>query len=529
MRLRTRFTIYIISLVLIATVLNVSFLLFSLYQRLEKELIKQGKALISGHTVSSYLAITMDKPEFIGAFSQAVVDHPDAISFAIYTSEGELVTSIEEEDVGQPSPYMIDTLAKRESVLFKLGHTEKGNPFYDFFVSVRSPPPFVSLGGEGELAGFIRIGLSTRRLRDEFGKFLIWSIIFTGFLLVIAFIVISSLSNRIVRPIKQLTKTAEALAGEEVSTRIEVDSTDEIGELDRILTWAAERLKEQRKRLELSSKVLENRVQERTSELNKKTEELEDARTATLYMLEDLDRAYETLKKSQALMLQAERLSSVGMLTASVAHELNNALTPLFGNLDMLLSEISEDEPFRDDIERIKHSAKRCKEIVDNLLDFSKQKEYKFVYADIKDILNKAISLASYQIKQNRIRLVKRYAESLPVVRVSPSHIQVVFLNLIINACEAMSESGTLTIRAERKDEMLDISFENTGVGIEKAYLQKIFEPFFSTKWKGTGLGLSTAQDIVKAHNGVIEVESKGGGEGARFIVKLPEETGGKA
>ena len=262
------------------------------------------------------------------------------------------------------------------------------------------------------------------------------------------------------------------------------------------------------------------------SELQASNIELTRNKDAMLNMLEDLDDSHRKLKAMHSQLLQVEKMSAVGRLAAGVAHEINNPLSGVLGFAQVLLKEIPKRNTWREDVIKIEEGAKRCKKIVSNLLTFSRQKDFNLEPADIGKVINSTLSLCKNQILLEKVKIIKEYGENLPKLRVSIPQIEQVFLNLITNAIQAMSEGGELKIstRPGNGEDSVEISFVDTGKGIRKENLPKIFDPFFTTQevGKGTGLGLSVSYEILKKHNGSIRAESEGEGRGACFTVVLP-------
>jgi len=264
--------------------------------------------------------------------------------------------------------------------------------------------------------------------------------------------------------------------------------------------------------------------------IEKKNEELREA-YARLEELKDIIKRKDPKQKGKDLereLIQADKMVTVGQLAGGVAHELNNPLTGVLGNAQVLLSEIPKHNPWYEDVERIYQSAKRCKEIVTNLLTFSRQQEFEFELADINEVVQNTLSLCEHELVVENIKVVKEFGKDLPKIDVSVLQIEQVFLNLIVNARQAMPQGGTLTIstRLVKKEDVqgIEVNFTDTGRGIKKEDLSKMFKPFFTTKekGKGTGLGLSVSQSIVEKHKSTIKVESEGEDRGTKFTIFLP-------
>lgn len=233
---------------------------------------------------------------------------------------------------------------------------------------------------------------------------------------------------------------------------------------------------------------------------------------------------YHRLQSTQSQVIQQSKLASIGELASGLAHELNNPMTAILGNAQVLLTEIPNENPWHTDIKVIEESAERCKRIVNNMLVFARQQKISVQTADIQNIIEDTLNLCLHQLTVGNIVIVKKYHPNPIFVEVTIPEIQQVFLNIILNAQQAMETGGTLTIATKLAESEIEIYFADTGNGIKKEYLAKIFDPFFTTKeiGKGTGLGLSISYGIIQKHNGTILAESEGEGKGARFTIILP-------
>jgi two-component system NtrC family sensor kinase len=232
----------------------------------------------------------------------------------------------------------------------------------------------------------------------------------------------------------------------------------------------------------------------------------------------------ETLRATEQQLIQSEKLASVGQLAAGVAHEINNPLGTILLFADIMRKELPSEDPRRDDARMIMEEATRCKTIVSDLLNFARQNEVLAQTTDLNALLEDTIGEIAIQPVFEQIRTVTELETELPPIQADPAQLREVFVNIMTNAAEAMEGGGTLTIRTkEAEDEMVSISFEDTGCGIPEANLSKIFTPFFTTKpiGKGTGLGLAIVYGIIKMHRGQIYVESEEG-VGSTFTITLP-------
>ncbi len=240
----------------------------------------------------------------------------------------------------------------------------------------------------------------------------------------------------------------------------------------------------------------------------------------------------QKLSEAQRQVYQSQKLAAVGQLAAGVAHEINNPLTGVLSYSSFLLKRAQDKPEFKEDLEVIVRETKRCRGIVQGLLDFARQSPPEKHESDIGEIFERAIRIVQTQIDPLRVELKQDVRAGLPKIYADANQIQQVLVNLLLNANDAMSENGgTLMITAQlAKDgapapaqpEKIEIRVSDTGCGITPENLPKIFDPFFSTKGpKGTGLGLAVAWGIVEKHNGRIEVESEAG-KGTTFRILLP-------
>ena len=234
-------------------------------------------------------------------------------------------------------------------------------------------------------------------------------------------------------------------------------------------------------------------------------------------------------KRLQEQLIQAEKLSALGQLIAGVAHELNNPLTAVVG-FAQLLQAADVDEKIKADLKRIYQQAQRAVKIVDNLLDFARRRPPRREFVNVNEVIEQALAFRAYELRVHNIRVLTDLAPRLPWTLADFHQLQQVFLNIIINAEQAMSEAhgkGTLTVRSgvrvrKTGEQVIRVEFQDDGPGIPPDILPRIFDPFFTTKiGKGTGLGLSIAYGIISEHGGRIWAESELG-KGATFIVELP-------
>jgi two-component system, NtrC family, sensor kinase len=249
--------------------------------------------------------------------------------------------------------------------------------------------------------------------------------------------------------------------------------------------------------------------------LQSKTAEIE----GSLIAIEDVTERVGLEEQLQ----QSDKLSSIGLLAAGVAHEVNTPLAGISSYSQMLMQQIPESDPRHQLLEKIHRQTSRASSIVNNLLNFSRVSDSRYTPVDLNRIIDDTIQLLEAQLRNTEIEVVRIYADDLPFAPGDAPKLQQVLMNLVLNARDAMPQGGRLEISTEADDDSVVISVRDTGLGIAPEHLSKIYDPFFTTKQigKGTGLGLAVSYGIIRDHGGLINVESKQG-EGTRFRITLP-------
>jgi len=265
-------------------------------------------------------------------------------------------------------------------------------------------------------------------------------------------------------------------------------------------------------------------------------DELGDLARSFNKMAEHLQKTYQDLKYTNAQLTQSAKLAAVGELAAGVAHELNQPLMVIRGYSQELLDGDSIPEWIRKDIKHIENQTTRMMRIIDHLRTFARQSHDTFEQVDINIVILESFTLVTQQLRNNNIEIITEFDEEIPRIWGDHNRLEQVFLNLVTNAKDAMEEKGggilTVTTQAlhpqedgKEKSGRVRVIFSDTGMGIPEEIIDKIFDPFFSTKevGKGTGLGLSIGYSIVKEHGGTIIADSTVG-MGTRFIIEFPVE-----
>jgi len=350
---------------------------------------------------------------------------------------------------------------------------------------------------ENEIIGILYVGMLERPYIDittrVMSTFMFMALLFIVLLLVILYFS----TTRIINPLQKMVVATQEIAKGDLSHKVEVQSKDEIGTLADSFNQMTENLKIANQKLIEWGKTLEKKVEERTKELT----------------------------EMQAHLIQSEKLASLGKLAAGIAHEINNPLGGILIYSHLLLEETNKNSPHYENLKKIVKETSRCKDIVKGLLEFARPKEPETSQVDINDIVESSLVIMESQALFQNIKIKKSYAKDLPRIVADGAQLQQVFMNIILNAAEAMDGKGVLTLSTSLDGDRthIEVKFSDTGHGIKEEDKGRLFEPFFTTKevGKGTGLGLAISYSIVQKHNGTIQVESEVG-KGSSFVVIIP-------
>ena len=304
-------------------------------------------------------------------------------------------------------------------------------------------------------------------------------------------------TGRITRNLRRFVASAEEFAKGNLDARVQLKAKDELGVLAKTFNHMGQELKASREEIEEWNRELARRVEERTREL----------------------------EEAHRRLLETSKLAAIGQLGAGVAHEINNPLVGILGNIQLMLLKFKGDEKQQEILKKVETAAKRCKDVTQNLLRFSEQEaDPEHVEIDLHQVLQDAYSMTEQRIEAQEIETVWELEPDMPHVLGDHRQLMQVFFNLFSNARTAMESGGKLTVQSRWSQEGgVEVEVKDTGKGISPEHLARIFEPFFTTKdvWTNTGLGLSVAYRIISDHGGRISAESQEG-QGSAFTVALP-------
>lgn len=320
-------------------------------------------------------------------------------------------------------------------------------------------------------------------VRRHFVKLLLVSLLASFFLAGVV-------AKQMVRPIRELNRAVLAVAAGDLQTRIRVAGTDEIGELSRAFN-------------EMAASLAVSRA------------ELTDANAA-------LKGANLELRQMQEGLLRAERLAAIGQLAAGVSHEIDNPVGIILGLAELMREETAPDDFRYEDLQAIIEECKRCRRITGGLLGFARSSVGALGEVDLAQLVISTLDALRPQKLFKHVEIVFQ-TQVFPPLQVDADQIRQVLINLCLNAAQAMSGSGRLTVELARQDDSVIIDVSDNGPGIPPTALEQVFVPFYSTKGRGegTGLGLSICRRLIEEHRGELTVTNLPGG-GALFRIRLP-------
>ncbi|MBU1087901.1 MAG: two-component sensor histidine kinase, partial [Candidatus Omnitrophica bacterium] len=273
------------------------------------------------------------------------------------------------------------------------------------------------------------------------------------------------------------------------SKKVMLAANDEMGDLTKAFNHMADELAGSKKEIEDWNLRLQDKIEAVTKDLNAK----------------------------QQMLIESEKMASLGILSAGIAHEINNPLGVILGHAQMLIKELKEKKSLDNPqesiqmLETIESYTRRCSYIINSLIQFAREKQMQLISVDINQTIENALIFTQNRIVNKNIGIIKNFGENLASIQADQIQLEQVFINIILNADASMPQGGSLKISTQSASDQIKVLFEDNGEGISKDNINRIFEPFFSTKdhGKGSGLGLSLSYGIIQAHGGDIKIISK--------------------
>jgi len=321
-----------------------------------------------------------------------------------------------------------------------------------------------------------------------------------GLFCLFGYMVARQISKRLSHPLMQLEVMAEQVAAGERGVALAPESDDEIGKLTNAFNRMSVALGEREDELMVLNRELENKVERRTQQLQKRSMEL-------LATREEL--------------LRAERLAALGTLAAGVAHEINNPAAIIRGNVEILLMEIGAQGTGKEEAQEILQQTDRIAAITRNMLNMARNQNPLVESVDCHALLEEVLEQAKHQVAIGKVTIKRDYKSDLPDVNSDRERLRQVFTNVIINALQVLGGEGKLEISTQYDPDGITIIIRDNGPGIDDGTLEKIFDPFFTTRKTGTGLGLAISYGLMQVLGGQISAKSKVG-EGTIFTIRVP-------
>lgn len=466
---------------------------------------------------STRFAMLQNQPTYVDRIINDVAakDHIDRVR--ILSSEGKITHSTFPAEIGQtvdPNAEACSRCHQSERPLEQVPRSERTWTFtgadsrslLGSMEVIRNEPACYNAAchqhaKETSVLGVVDIVYSLDTIHQKLRNSTLGNVLFSiGFVAMASLLIGLFVHDLVDLPLSDLESGAQRLAAGNLDLPIPVRSSDEFGKLASSFNTMTDALRDSRAELREWARTLEQKVATRTQEL----------------------------RRAQAETMRGEKLASVGLLASGVAHELNNPLTGILTFSHLLRQKMPDNSLDAEDMDLVIRETKRCAGIIKRLLDFAREKLPEKNFTDLNQIIEDTIRIVERPAHLRNIEITANLDRTLPPLWIDGDQVKQVIMNMLVNAQHAVEEKGDITVSTRRVsgktgEPMVEISIVDTGCGIPEENLQRIFDPFFTSKHvgKGTGLGLSVSHGIVQAHGGRIEVESKVA-EGSTFRVFLP-------
>jgi len=516
----------------LAFALALALLLFTLlvvrHQRdqLLREATSRVTQLSEMITRSTRFAMLQNQPDYVHRIIEDVGSHKSIDRIRIFSKEGQIIDSTYASEIGlkvdrktegcircHQTTKPLEQLPGSEKA--RIFSTADGKRLLGSMEVIRNEPSCHTAAchqhtSDQSVLGVLDIVYSLDEIdRSMRQNVVIIAVLSLGFV-TIALLSINFFVRRLIYvPLRDLEGGARRLAAGNLEQPIPVRSDDEFGELAASFNAMTAALRNSQQELREWGRTLEQKVENRTTEL----------------------------RIAEAEAARGEKLASVGLLAAGIAHELNNPLTGILTFSHLLRQKMPDGSPDAEDLDLVIRETRRCAVIIRRLLDFAREKAPEKKFCDFNQIIEDTARIIQQPAHLRDIEITMDLDRDLPPVWVDADQMKQVIMNMLVNAQHAIEEKGSITVRSRRVPEasspgpgarhvpMIELAIIDTGCGIPEQNLKRIFDPFFTSKelGKGTGLGLSVSHGIVSAHGGSIKVESTVG-EGSTFRVYLPVE-----
>jgi len=532
--LKARVSTYLVVALTIAVFLFTFMVVRNSREELLAQAISHATQLSEVVIKSTRFAMLQNQPAHVDQIIQDVGDQKDIDRVRILNKNGKVIHSSVADEIG----VMVDQEAeacqachekersKQASPMFgrpRFFTTPGGEPMLGTTAVILNEPTCSSASCHAHPAGQKVLGVLDivypldkidAKIRKNTVSIVLLALVF----IVLAALLVGALVQRAVyQPLADLQEGAARLAEGDLEKDIPVRSSDEFGQLAESFNKMTHALRKSRGELKEWGRTLEEKVAEATHDL----------------------------QLAQAEAARGEKLASVGLLAAGIAHELNNPLTGVLTFSHLVRKQMPEGSPEAEDLDLVIQETKRCAAIIRRLLDFAREKTPEKKYSDLNRLIEQTTQLIGQSAQLADIAIILDLDETLPPVWIDEDLVKQVIMNLLVNAEHAIGEGGSITIRTRvhsgrtgddgKAEPMAEVTITDTGCGIPEENLTRIFDPFFTTKGvgKGTGLGLSVSHGTIAAHGGAIEVNSTVG-VGTEFRIYLPlgvplNKTQGKA
>lgn len=500
--LQTRITL-LVTLIVVSVVALFSYLDVRLTERSQRELFRERTIYVARELDAKIFSLRdLDDPAYMeDEIAGWIYARPSirSIDFFLFQKNSYMVvvSSAEEKDLGLTHQ---DLQALKRDLILSTFRSRGPHPHWEILAPLH-------VGRK--IAGGIRIVTSMEEaenfLAEKRARAILFTLISVGILILILTFYFSRAINR---PIQRLVRAMSAAEEGQLDVAVPITYKDELGLL-------ADHFNRMLARISRFNEELTRRVETATRELAQRNEELRLAN--------------ESLFQVQRQLVQAEKLSALGHVAATMAHEIGTPLNSISGYIQLILTEGTGSERMTRRLKIIESQLERLTQSVRHWLKSTRRPEPRLQAVQLKELLEETVSLTLPGLSRKDIHLVLQLEQGLPAVSGDPQLLQQVFLNLVTNALDAMPEGGTLTVSTRRgdaplrRDPCLEVAVRDSGMGMSGEIRRKALEPFFTTKepGKGAGLGLAICDEIVRSHEGTLEIESQEG-KGSCVRLRLP-------